>query len=144
VHWVQGVLRVTPRTGYFGPLTRDAVRRFQAAKNLKVTGKVTASTMRTSSTSRAWPPRQPGDDEHAGGSHPQCRRHDGARRDLPVRRDRPRSFDCSGYVGQVVRTATGKRLPRTSYQMRAALPRLAHPASGPATWSSCTAAAAVG
>jgi cell wall-associated NlpC family hydrolase len=126
VHWVQGVLRVTPRTGYFGPITRDAVRRFQAAKGLQVTGKVTASTMRyliyVSRLAAAAP---------ASTTSTQAARILSAAattaRGATYRYGAtgPSSFDCSGYVGQVVRTATGKRLPRTSYQMRAALPRLA-------------------
>lgn len=44
VKHVQAKLRVTPRTGYFGPLTRAAVTRFQRAHGIPTTGVVAELT----------------------------------------------------------------------------------------------------
>ena len=44
VVFVQQALTVTPTSGYYGPLTRRAVKKFQKLNNLRPTGRVTAKT----------------------------------------------------------------------------------------------------
>ena len=46
VVYVQSTLGVTPTSGYYGKVTRKAVRRIQRKSGLKITGKVKASTWR--------------------------------------------------------------------------------------------------
>jgi murein DD-endopeptidase MepM/ murein hydrolase activator NlpD len=60
VHYVQRRLGVQPNSGWFGPLTRAAVKRYQRAHGLPATGRVgratwkkLATTARTGGTSRS-------------------------------------------------------------------------------------------
>lgn len=136
IAFVQLVLRVSPRTGYFGPLTYEAVRRWQAAVRLPVTGQVDPTTMRY--LIYRYLVYKSAYDALAARARTQAAASSStaAARILAYARSTavgayyvyagmgPNGYDCSGYVGTVVRRATGKVLPRASYSMRAAMPSL--------------------
>jgi cell wall-associated NlpC family hydrolase len=127
VVFVQRVLRVR-QTGYFGPLTRAAVRRFQSNARIRVTGVVDARTWRGLVI---WSKRQ-------ARTAPRTNAGTAAFSSKVLRTARatargaryvygatgPKRFDCSGFVGYVYRRGAGVSLPRTSRQMRAATKRI--------------------
>jgi hypothetical protein len=144
---VQTVLRVRPRTGYYGPITRATVYRFQRRYGLRPDGRIGRDDWnvlrRIQRQHRA----------RAAAAHrgaPRAFRGFGrVRSGLQVRNIRvlaeaaklrgrpyayggttPRGFDCSGYVGYVYRKA-GVALPRASYQIAANVRRISRGAALP-------------
>ena len=129
VAWVQRKLNVRPSSGYFGPRTRAAVKRFQHRHGLHRTGRVGNPTWKAlgvgpSSASRV-------------ASRAPSRRAASTTRDAAVLRiaakqkgkpyrygaTGPRAFDCSGFVGYVY-GKVGVTLPRTSGAIRAKARRI--------------------
>ena len=121
VKWVQLRLGVRPTTGYFGKKTRAAVMKYQKAKHLKVSGWVTAPTWRALGVTYKKPVKsaaaRTGGERLVGTAFGTPRR--------PVARSTargayyryggrgPKGFDCSGFVGYVLRKS-GKTIPRTA------------------------------
>ena len=128
VKWVQRKLHVRPTSGYFGPKTKAAVKRFQGRHDLRRTGVVTNPTWRelgikprtkAKSSSRSTSPRATTERDKkvlavAARQKGKPYRY-GARG--------PRAFDCSGFVGYVYRKV-GVKLPRTSSAMRQKVRRI--------------------
>jgi peptidoglycan DL-endopeptidase CwlO len=127
VLWVQKKLRVRPRTGYFGPLTRAAVKRFQASRRIPATGVVTARTWRalgvraTRAASRSARRLVPGTAAFGRA----VLRYAAVQRGKPYiwGGTGPRGFDCSGYTRWVYRQV-GIALPRVSRAQRTATRRI--------------------
>jgi cell wall-associated NlpC family hydrolase len=139
VRWVQRYLGVSPATGTLDARTRAAIVRLQRAKKLPVTGTVTARTWRAMGVTYLAPEATASRDSvramvpgtayfgarvvaiaksTARGAH---YRYGGRG---------PKGFDCSGFVGYVMRKA-GKSLPRDSRGMRAATKRISASAVRP-------------
>jgi cell wall-associated NlpC family hydrolase len=133
VKYVQQRLGV-PRTGYFGPLTLAAVKRYERRKGLVVNGVVGPQNWRamgvprvrasSSSATKATSTGKlvPGTAAWGRAVLAEARRHKGA----PYRYGAagPHAFDCSGFVGYTIRKATGKKLPRSAAAIRAATKRI--------------------
>jgi cell wall-associated NlpC family hydrolase len=137
VKYVQKRLGVS-QTGYFGPKTLAAVKRYERRHDLTVNGVVgaqnwramgvpkvrTAASTASASTSKASSSGRlkPGTAAWGRAVLAEARKHKGA----PYRRgaEGPRAFDCSGFVQYTIRKATGKKLPRTAAAMRAATKRI--------------------
>lgn len=124
VKWVQRKLHVRPSSGYFGPKTKAAVKRFQRRHDLPRTGVVRNRTW------RALGVRPSSKASSQSGSKARAARSSSARdakvlriaanqKGKPYRYGArgPRAFDCSGFVGYVYRKA-GVKLPRTSGAIR--------------------------
>jgi len=131
VLYVQRSLGVRPLSGWFGPITRAAVKRFQARARLRVTGVVDLRTWRAlvahnakkARASRSAPRVKPG--TAAFGAKVLAYARSTASGARYVRgATGPKRFDCSGYVGYVYRNSVRVSLPRTSYQMRAHVKRI--------------------
>lgn len=138
VRWVQTVLRVSPRSGYFGPKTRAAVRTFQRRKGLRVTGVVDARTwvylkryaaQRSRAAARTSAPRVTG----LAARNARIIRVAASLRGIPYRYGgtTTRGFDCSGYTGYVYKKAAGITLPRTSRAQGASVRRVSRSAAMP-------------
>ena len=122
VAWVQKKLNVRPNSGYFGPRTKAAVKRFQGRHHLPRSGVVANRTWKALGV---WPSSKP------AASSGSSRRTASSQRDAAVlsiaakQRGKPyrygargpRAFDCSGFVGYVYQKA-GVTLPRTSGAIR--------------------------
>ncbi len=126
VVYVQAALGV-PRTGYYGLQTYRAVWYWQVAMGLPATAVVDIWTMRflvyRLVVLHMLPLKPTPAVSHAAAILAEARAVAvGAR--YVAGATGPTYFDCSGYVGYVLRRAIGASLPRTSYQMRAALPRI--------------------
>jgi peptidoglycan DL-endopeptidase CwlO len=125
VAYLQYRLRVQPRTGYFGRLTEQAVKNLQRRYGLSVTGAVPNSVwtvLRVPYRPPAGtPPLRPGTWQFGSRAMGLAVLQTG--KPYEYGGDGPDSFDCSGLVTYVFRQM-GYRLPRVSYQIRAALPRL--------------------
>jgi cell wall-associated NlpC family hydrolase len=123
---VQRVLGVTPATGYFGPLTLAAVKRFQAWKRLPVTGVVDAATWiqlvyyARAKAAAYWASRKTPGSAAFGAAVLATARATAAGARYSYGSRGPKSFDCSGFVGYVYQRAVGITLPRTSSSMRSA------------------------
>jgi hypothetical protein len=128
VRALQQALRVRPATGYFGPLTLAAVRRFQVARRIPATGTVGPLTWNALVPKRPAPPRP-------SATALALRRHAG-----PVLRPGTRSEAVR--VVQIalrVRPATGNFGPLTlaavrRYQVARGIPATGN--VGPLTWRS--------
>jgi len=122
VAWVQRKLHVRPSSGYFGPRTKAAVKRFQGRSDVPRTGVVGYRTWkalgikpssrpaaRSGSTARTSPPQR----------NAAVLKIAAKQRGKPYRYGArgPRAFDCSGFVGYVYQKA-GVKLPRTSGAIR--------------------------
>ena len=129
VRWLQGKLHVRPSSGYFGPRTEAAVKRFQRRSGLPGTGMVGPRTwkalgVRPSSASRV-------ESSAASRSAATTRRDALVLRIAAKQKGKPYrygargpgSFDCSGFVGYVFSKA-GVSLPRTSGAIRAKARRI--------------------
>jgi len=130
VAWIQRKLAVRPSSGYFGPKTKSAVKRFQHRHGLPQTGMVGRRTwkalgVRPSSTSRV-------ESQAASRSAAAATRRDAVvlriaakQKGKPYRYGAtgPGAFDCSGFVGYVYGKA-GVKLPRTSGAIRAKAKRI--------------------
>jgi cell wall-associated NlpC family hydrolase len=130
VVYVQRALGVRT-TGYYGRLTRAAVKRFQVAKRLRATGYVDARTWtaikrhavakaRASRSAARVPVGSVAFQNKVLGTARATAR--GARYVRGA--TGPKRFDCSGFVGYVYRNGVRVSLPRASYQMRAATKRI--------------------
>jgi cell wall-associated NlpC family hydrolase len=126
VAWVQHKLRVRPSSGYFGPRTQAAVKRFQRAHHIPRTGVVGNRTWQAlgvrPSSSRA--SRSERRSPATASSHPTARDKKVLRIAAKQSGKRyryggtgPRSFDCSGMVSYVYRHV-GVSLPHSSGRMR--------------------------
>lgn len=133
---VQKRLSVSPTTGYFGPRTEAAVKRFQAGRGIPATGIVSRATWLALKIGPvpATPPAPP------TGTRPKpgtpafgalilrlAMKHQGK----PYRYGTagPATFDCSGLTSWVYREA-GYLLPRSSGAQRAATRSVATPVPG--------------
>ncbi len=122
VKYVQLRLKVKPASGWYGPVTRAAVRKFQRAHHLLVTGKVGASTWNTLGVKYKKAPKstkaKPGSTIFLTKVLTEAKKHKGARYVFGA--DGPNTFDCSGFTQYVYRKA-GKKIPRTASAQRRAL-----------------------
>jgi peptidoglycan DL-endopeptidase CwlO len=129
VKWVQRKLHVRPNSGYFGPKTRAAVKRFQARKDLPRTGVVAYRTWKALGIT----PAKRRSSASASSSRP-ASTSERDRKVLTIAARQkgkpyrygargPRAFDCSGFVGYVYRQA-GVSLPRSSGAIRQKVRRI--------------------
>jgi cell wall-associated NlpC family hydrolase len=130
VRAIQIQLGVTPHSGWFGPRTRAAVKRFQARHHLPVTGVVDARTwseLQKAKAAQARAQASRGVSREALALTPGVRALHlaPAYAGSPYRYggSTPRGFDCSGYVRYVF-GKVGVSLPRTAAAMRSAVPRI--------------------
>jgi peptidoglycan hydrolase-like protein with peptidoglycan-binding domain len=120
------VLGVTPATGYFGPLTLAAVKRFQAWEAVAVDrcrrrrhvdpARVLRAGQGRCLLGVAQDPRL----GRLGAAVLATARATAAGARYSYGSRGPKSFDCSGFVGYVYQRAVGITLPRTSSSMRSA------------------------
>jgi cell wall-associated NlpC family hydrolase len=132
VVWIQKRLGVSPQSGWYGPKTRAAVRSFQKRNGLKPVGRVNyatwrelgvpinrAAARRSLKAIRAAERRAKSAGSPAYSSKVLSVAASTARGAYySYGGNGPRGFDCSGYVGHVIKKATGKKLPRTANDMR--------------------------
>jgi cell wall-associated NlpC family hydrolase len=127
VLWVQKRLGVRPLTGYFGPITRAAVKRFQTSRRIPATGVVASRTWRAlgvrpaRGASRSARRLTPGTAAFGRA----VLRYAAAQRGKPYiwGGTGPRGFDCSGYTRWVYRQV-GIVLPRVARAQRRATRRI--------------------
>jgi cell wall-associated NlpC family hydrolase len=141
VKWLQTALGVRPRSGWFGPKTRSAVKRYQKRHGLRATGVVTGPTWRKLGVAYQRPARKVASRSAARTPVPATTAANAKVTRVAAQTARgaryrygatgPKSFDCSGYVGYVVRQATGKKLPRTASAMRKATKRISRSQARP-------------
>jgi len=147
VRWVQTVLRVRPRSGYYGPITRGKVLRLQRRHGLRPDGRISRDDW---NVLRRVARHQRARAVAAERARSRAYRSAGRVRSAVHRRNAhvlaeaarlrgrpyayggttPRGFDCSGYVGYVYRRA-GVALPRASYQIASRVRRISRGAAVP-------------
>ncbi|TCO47525.1 cell wall-associated NlpC family hydrolase [Kribbella antiqua] len=135
VRYVQKVLHVTPRTGFYGKITTARVKAYQRSWGLKVTGTTTRETWSrliwSAQHHHLWGPRVA---STASNSTFRARvlREAAKLKGTPYRYGgtTTRGFDCSGYTGYVYKKA-GKKLPRTSRQQYKAVKHISRKAAKP-------------
>ncbi len=122
VAWVQRKLHVRPSSGYFGPRTKAAVKRFQGRHDVPRTGVVGYRTWKALGVK---PSARPAARSASASRTSKSQRNAAVLRIAAAQRGKPyrygatgpRAFDCSGFVGYVYRKA-GVKLPRTSGAIR--------------------------
>jgi len=120
VRYLQQRLHVTPTSGWFGPITRNAVKKYQAVHRLPQTGKLSVPMWHALGVKYVRPAPEP--TTPAPGSNAfyqkvlaEAARHKGARYVFGA--EGPNAFDCSGFTQYVYKMA-GKYIPRTASQQR--------------------------
>jgi len=120
VKYVQQRLHVKPTSGWFGPITRKAVKRYQAAHRLPQTGKLSVAMWHALGVKYVKPAPKP--KTPAPGSTAfykkvltEAAKHKGARYVFGA--EGPNTFDCSGFTQYVYKKAS-KKIPRTASQQR--------------------------
>lgn len=120
VKYVQQRLHVKPTSGWFGPITRRAVKKYQAAHKLPQTGKLSVAMWHALGVKYVKPAPKP--KTPAPGSNAfykkvlkEAAKHKGARYVFGA--EGPYVFDCSGFTQYVYKKA-GKKIPRTASQQR--------------------------
>lgn len=120
VKYLQQRLHVTPTSGWFGPITRQAVKKYQAAHRLPQTGELSVTMWHSLGVKYLWPAPKP--KSPAAGSNAfyqkvlqEAARHKGA--PYVFGATGPYAFDCSGFTQYVYRKA-GKYIPRTASEQR--------------------------
>lgn len=120
VRYVELRLGMPDANTYYGRNTRWQVAKWQRAHGLRGTGVVTAATWTKLGVRSSKP--EPGTQAFGNAILGEAAKHKGKR--YRYGGTGPSSFDCSGYVGYVYQKAVGKKLPRTSRQLRAATKRI--------------------
>jgi cell wall-associated NlpC family hydrolase len=120
VKYLQQRLHVRPTSGWFGPITRRAVKKYQAAHKLPQTGKLSVAMWHALGVKYVKPAPKP--KAPAPGSNAfykkvlkEAAKHKGARYVFGA--EGPKTFDCSGFTQYVYKKA-GKKIPRTASQQR--------------------------
>lgn len=114
VKYLQQRLYVQPTSGWFGPITRRAVIKYQAAHRLAQTGIVTVPMWHALGVKYVRPPAS-GSTAFYQRVLTEAARHKGA--PYVFGTEGPYTFDCSGFTQYVYRKA-GKWIPRTASQQR--------------------------
>ncbi|WP_191556061.1 C40 family peptidase [Metabacillus idriensis] len=93
-------------TTYFGPITKNAVMKFQKAKGLKADGIAGKNTFKALGKQASQPAVQ-----NKSNITTTAKKY----LNVPYKWGgmSPKGFDCSGYLNYVVKESTGKKLPRT-------------------------------
>jgi peptidoglycan DL-endopeptidase CwlO len=120
VKYLQQRLHVKPTSGWFGPITRRAVKKYQASHKLARTGELSVSMWHALGVKYVKPaPKKkspaPGSNAFYKKVLAEAKKHKGARYVFGA--DGPKTFDCSGFTQYVYRKA-GKKIPRTASQQR--------------------------
>jgi cell wall-associated NlpC family hydrolase len=126
VKYVQQRLHVKPTSGWFGPITRKAVKKYQAAHKLPQTGKLSVAMWHALGVKYVKPaPKKkspaPGSTAFYKKVLAEAKKHKGARYVFGA--EGPKVFDCSGFTQYVYKKA-GKKIPRTASQQRRALKKI--------------------
>jgi len=126
VKYVQQRLHVRPTSGWFGPITRKAVKKYQAAHKLPQTGKLSVAMWHALGVKYVKPaPKKkspaPGSNAFYKKVLAEAKKHKGARYVFGA--EGPNTFDCSGFTQYVYKKA-GKKIPRTASQQRRYLHRI--------------------
>jgi len=117
VKYLQQRLHVQPTSGWFGPITRSAVKKYQAQHRLPQTGKLSVPMWHALGVKyvRPAPTPAPGSSAFYQKVLAEAARHKGARYVFGT--EGPNTFDCSGFTQYVYKKA-GKNIPRTASQQR--------------------------
>jgi cell wall-associated NlpC family hydrolase len=120
VKYLQQRLHVKPTSGWFGPITRKALKKYQKAHKLPQTGRVTVATWHALGVKYVKPaPKKkspaPGSNAFYKKVLAEAKKHKGARYVFGA--EGPNTFDCSGFTQYVYKKA-GKKIPRTASQQR--------------------------
>ncbi len=120
VKYLQQRLNVKPTSGWFGPITRAAVKKYQAAHRLPQTGKLSVAMWHALGVKYLKPAPKPkapppGSNAFYKKVLAEAKKHQGARYVFGAAG--PNTFDCSGFTQYVYRKA-GKSIPRTASQQR--------------------------
>jgi cell wall-associated NlpC family hydrolase len=146
VRWVQTVLKVRPRSGYYGPITRGKVVGFQRRYDLRADGRISRDDWNVlrrverhqraraaaveRARSRAYRSTARVRGVHRRNAHVLSEAARLRGRPYAYGGTTPRGFDCSGYVRYVYRRA-GVTLPRASYQIASRVRRISRGAAVP-------------
>jgi len=117
VKYLQQRLYVQPTSGWFGPITRRAVIKYQAAHRLAQTGKLSVPMWHALGVKyvKPAPAPAPGSNAFYRNVLTEAAKHKGARYVFGT--EGPNTFDCSGFTQYVYKKA-GKWIPRTASQQR--------------------------
>lgn len=122
VKYIQQRLKVSPKTGYFGPKTRAAVKKYEKKIGVKVDGVVDPKVWKALGVKKAKSTSKVSSTSKGKKILAEAKKHKG--KPYKYGGSGPKSFDCSGFVGYVLKKSIGKKVPRTSAAIRKAVPRI--------------------